>query len=108
MAETPGLIEARELTKRFGDKVAVNDLSFSVLPGRVTGFLGPNGAGKSTTMRLILGLDRPQSGTATIGGLTYHQLSRPLPPQPLAVPGPDARLPGPPGRRGPRARRADR
>ena len=78
MAETPGLIEARELTKRFGDKVAVNDLSFSVLPGRVTGFLGPNGAGKSTTMRLILGLDRPQSGTATIGGLTYHQLSRPL------------------------------
>src|SRR5487761_481410 len=78
MAETPGLIEARELTKRFGDKVAVNDLSFSVLPGRVTGFLGPNGAGKSTTMRLILGLDRPQAGTATIDGRRYDQLARPL------------------------------
>jgi ABC-2 type transport system ATP-binding protein len=78
MAEATGLIEARDLTKRFGDKLAVDDLSFTVLPGRVTGFLGPNGAGKSTTMRLILGLDRPQSGTATIGGLTYHQLPRPL------------------------------
>jgi ABC-2 type transport system ATP-binding protein len=78
MAEAPGLIEAHELTKRFGDKVAVDHLSFTVEPGRVTGFLGPNGAGKSTTMRLILGLDRPQSGTATIGGLTYHQLARPL------------------------------
>jgi ABC-2 type transport system ATP-binding protein len=78
VAETPGLIEAHELTKRFGDKVAVDHLSFTVEPGRVTGFLGPNGAGKSTTMRLILGLDRPQSGTATIGGLTYHQLARPL------------------------------
>ena len=59
MAEPPGLIEARELTKRFGDKVAVDHLSFNVEPGRVTGFLGPNGAGKSTTMRLITGLDRP-------------------------------------------------
>jgi ABC-2 type transport system ATP-binding protein len=78
VAEAPGLIEARELTKRFGDKVAVDHLSFTVEPGRVTGFLGPNGAGKSTTMRLILGLDRPQSGTATIGGLTYEQLPRPL------------------------------
>ncbi len=78
VAEAPGLIEARELTKRFGDKVAVDHLSFSVEPGRVTGFLGPNGAGKSTTMRLILGLDRPQSGTATIGGLAYAQLARPL------------------------------
>ena len=78
MAEAPGLIEARELTKRFGDKVAVDHLSFSVEPGRVTGFLGPNGAGKSTTMRLICGLDRPQSGTATIGGLAYAQLPRPL------------------------------
>jgi ABC-2 type transport system ATP-binding protein len=78
MAEATGLIEARELTKRFGDKVAVDNLSFSVLPGRVTGFLGPNGAGKSTTMRLILGLDRPNGGTATIGGLTYGQLPRPL------------------------------
>jgi ABC-2 type transport system ATP-binding protein len=78
VAEEPGLIEVRDLLKRFGDKVAVNHLSFSVEPGRVTGFLGPNGAGKSTTMRLICGLDRPQSGTATIGGLTYAQLSRPL------------------------------
>ena len=78
MAEAPGLIEARELTKRFGDKVAVDHLSFSVEPGRVTGFLGPNGAGKSTTMRLITGLDRPNSGTATIGGLPYSQLKKPL------------------------------
>src|ERR1700683_3445062 len=79
MAEAPGLIEAHELTKRFGDTVAVDHLSFTVEPGRVTGFLGPNGAGKSTTMRLICGLDRPASGTATIGGLTYLQLSRTLP-----------------------------
>ena len=78
MAEAPGLIEAHELTKRFGDTVAVDHLSFQVEPGRVTGFLGPNGAGKSTTMRLICGLDRPASGTATIGGLTYQQLTRPL------------------------------
>jgi len=75
---TTGLIEARDLTKRFGDKVAVDHLTFSVAPGRVTGFLGPNGAGKSTTMRLVLGLDRPQGGTATIGGRTYSQLSKPL------------------------------
>src|SRR5690349_905170 len=72
------MIEVRGLTKRFGDKVAVDHLSFSVEPGRVTGFLGPNGAGKSTTMRLILGLDRPQSGTATIDGKRYNQLPRPL------------------------------
>ena len=72
------MIEVRDLTKRFGDKVAVDHLSFSVGPGRVTGFLGPNGAGKSTTMRLILGLDRPQSGTATIDGKRYNQLPRPL------------------------------
>ena len=78
MAEAPGLIEARELTKRFGDKVAVDHLSFTVEPGKVTGFLGPNGAGKSTTMRLITGLDRPDGGTATIGGLAYAQLSKPL------------------------------
>ncbi|MBV9094119.1 MAG: ATP-binding cassette domain-containing protein [Streptosporangiaceae bacterium] len=76
--QTPGLIEAHELTKRFGDKVAVDHLSFTVEPGRVTGFLGPNGAGKSTTMRLICGLDRPDAGTAAIGGLAYHQLARPL------------------------------
>jgi ABC-2 type transport system ATP-binding protein len=77
-AEAPGLIEARELTKRFGDKVAVDHLSFTVEPGRVTGFLGPNGAGKSTTMRLITGLDRPDGGSATIGGLAYAQLTKPL------------------------------
>jgi ABC-2 type transport system ATP-binding protein len=78
VAEAPGLIEARELTKRFGDKVAVDRLTFTVEPGRVTGFLGPNGAGKSTTMRLITDLDRPDSGTATIGGVPYSQLSKPL------------------------------
>jgi ABC-2 type transport system ATP-binding protein len=78
VAGAPGLIEARELTKRFGDKVAVDRLSFTVEPGRVTGFLGPNGAGKSTTMRLITGLDRPDGGAATIGGLAYAQLTKPL------------------------------
>jgi ABC-2 type transport system ATP-binding protein len=78
VAETTGLIEVHELTKRFGDKVAVDHLSFTVEPGRVTGFLGPNGAGKSTTMRLIVGLDWPDGGTATIGGLAYRQLVQPL------------------------------
>jgi len=78
VAETTGLIEAHELTKRYGDRVAVDHLSFTVQPGRVTGFLGPNGAGKSTTMRLIVGLDWPNSGTATIGGLAYQQLHQPL------------------------------
>ncbi len=72
------MIEARDLTKRYGDKLAVDHLSFAVEPGRVTGFLGPNGAGKSTTMRLILGLDRPQSGTATINGKPYADLAQPL------------------------------
>src|SRR5712691_8717159 len=72
------MIEARDLTKRYGDKLAVDHLSFTVEPGRVTGFLGPNGAGKSTTMRLILGLDRPQSGTATINGTRYADLAQPL------------------------------
>jgi ABC-2 type transport system ATP-binding protein len=74
----PGLIEARELTKRYGDKVAVNQLTFTVEPGRVTGFLGPNGAGKSTTMRLVCGLDRPSGGAATIGGVPYRDLKQPL------------------------------
>jgi ABC-2 type transport system ATP-binding protein len=78
MAGPPGLIVVRELTKRFGDKVAVDRLSFTVEPGRVTGFLGPNGAGKSTTMRLICGLDRPDKGTTTIGGRRYAELRRPL------------------------------
>lgn len=65
----PGaVIEARGLTKRYGSKLAVDDLSFTVQQGRVTGFLGPNGAGKSSTMRLLLGLDRPDSGAATIAG----------------------------------------
>ena len=72
------MIEVRGVTKRFGDKIAVNDLSFTVEPGRVTGFLGPNGAGKSTTMRIILGLDRPQAGTATINGRAYRELADPL------------------------------
>jgi ABC-2 type transport system ATP-binding protein len=72
------LIEVRNLTKRFGSKVAVDDLSFTVEPGRVTGFLGPNGAGKSTTMRVILGLDRPQAGTAAIEGRAYRDLPDPM------------------------------
>jgi ABC-2 type transport system ATP-binding protein len=72
------MIEVRDLTKRYGDKVAVDHLSFAVEPGRVTGFLGPNGAGKSTTMRLILGLDYPDSGTATIDGKLYRDLPDPL------------------------------
>jgi ABC-2 type transport system ATP-binding protein len=72
------MIEARGLTKRYGDKLAVNDLTFSVAPGRVTGFLGPNGAGKTTTMRLILGLDYPDGGTATIDGQRYAGLANPM------------------------------
>ncbi|MFG1998538.1 ABC transporter ATP-binding protein [Spirillospora sp. NPDC048911] len=72
------MIEARNLTKRYGDKTAVDDLSFSVKPGKVTGFLGPNGAGKSTTMRLLLGLDRPHGGDATIDGKHYRDLPQPL------------------------------
>ncbi|MFD9521837.1 ABC transporter ATP-binding protein [Streptomyces sp. NPDC059979] len=72
------MIEAKNLTKRYGDKTAVNDLSFTVEPGRVTGFLGPNGAGKSTTMRLLLGLDRPDGGKATINGVAYRDLPQPM------------------------------
>jgi ABC-2 type transport system ATP-binding protein len=72
------MIEVHDLTKRYGDKVAVDHLSFTVEPGRVTGFLGPNGAGKSTTMRLILGLDYPNAGTATINGQPYRDLPSPL------------------------------
>ncbi len=74
-AATP---EFRGLTKRFGDKTAVDRLSFTVEPGQVTGFPDPNGAGKSTMMRLSLGLDRPPEGTATIGGRAYHEPVRPL------------------------------
>jgi len=72
------MIEARGLTKRYGRTVAVDNLSFTVEPGRVTGFLGPNGAGKSTTMRLVLGLDRPDGGQVLIGGKHYRELRRPL------------------------------
>jgi ABC-2 type transport system ATP-binding protein len=72
------MIEARGLTKRYGDKLAVNDLSFTVRPGIVTGFLGPNGAGKSTTMRMILGLDRPTSGEALINGRPYTSARTPM------------------------------
>ncbi|HSR87053.1 MAG TPA: ATP-binding cassette domain-containing protein [Streptosporangiaceae bacterium] len=72
------MIEARGLTKRYGDTLAVNDLSFSVEPGKITGFLGPNGAGKTTTMRMILGLDRPTSGEVTVAGKPFPQLTRPM------------------------------
>src|SRR5690242_16888901 len=72
------MIEAHGLTKRYGATVAVEDLSFTVPPGQVTGFLGPNGAGKSTTMRLILGLDAPDSGSVTIDGRPYAACRRPL------------------------------
>ncbi len=71
-------IVARGLTKSYGSTVAVQDVSFTVRPGTVTGFLGPNGAGKSTTMRMIIGLDRPDAGQATINGKSYRELSWPL------------------------------
>lgn len=71
-------IEVSGLHKRYGSTVAVDDLSFTVTPGQVTGFVGPNGAGKSTTMRMILGLDRPDRGTALVGGRPYRSLRRPL------------------------------
>jgi ABC-2 type transport system ATP-binding protein len=72
------MIEATGLTKRYGAKTAVDEVSFAVRPGIVTGFLGPNGAGKSTTMRLIVGLDRPTAGTVTIDGTPYAKLRAPL------------------------------
>jgi ABC-2 type transport system ATP-binding protein len=72
------MIEARSLTRRYGDTVAVDDLSFTVEPGRITGFLGPNGAGKTTTMRLILGLDRPTRGTVTVNGRPFAELAFPM------------------------------
>jgi ABC-2 type transport system ATP-binding protein len=72
------VIEARGLTKRYGDQLAVDDLTFTVSPGAVTGFLGPNGAGKSTSMRMILGLDAPTSGTVTVNGKPYAEHSKPL------------------------------
>jgi ABC-2 type transport system ATP-binding protein len=72
------LIELDRLTKRFGGVTALEELTFTISPGKVTGFLGPNGAGKTTTMRLILGLDIPTSGTALIGGRRYQEIFRPL------------------------------
>jgi ABC-2 type transport system ATP-binding protein len=71
-------IEVSELRKRFGQTQALDGMTFTVQPGQVTGFVGPNGAGKSTTMRVILGLDRPDTGTATVGGKAYHQLKNPF------------------------------
>jgi ABC-2 type transport system ATP-binding protein len=72
------MIEVAGLTKRYGDKLAVDDLTFTVRPGVVTGFLGPNGAGKSTTMRLLLGLDAPTRGSATVNGRPYREHAAPL------------------------------
>ena len=72
------MIELCELTKRYGDKTAVDSLTLAIRPGRVTGFLGPNGAGKSTTMRLILGLDHPTGGRVLLDGRSYAQLPAPL------------------------------
>jgi len=72
------MITAEGLTKRFGDKTAVDDVSFTVQAGKVTGFLGPNGAGKSTTMRMIVGLDRPSAGTVTVNGARYVTMRAPL------------------------------
>ncbi|MFG2968872.1 MULTISPECIES: ABC transporter ATP-binding protein [unclassified Streptomyces] len=71
-------LDVHDLTKEYGGRRAVDHLTFTVHPGRVTGFLGPNGAGKSTTLRLVLGLDRPTSGTATVGGRPYPELHEPL------------------------------
>jgi len=72
------MIEAKNLAKKYGDKKAVDDISFTVAPGKVTGFLGPNGAGKSTTMRMIVGLDRPTAGTVTVNGRHYAEHRSPL------------------------------
>jgi ABC-2 type transport system ATP-binding protein len=72
------MIDVQGLSKRYGDRLAVDDLTFTVKPGIVTGFLGPNGAGKSTTMRLILGLDRPSAGRATVNGSAYRDFEAPL------------------------------
>ena len=72
------MIDVQGVSKQYGDRVAVDDLTFTVKPGIVTGFVGPNGAGKSTTMRLILGLDRPNAGSATVNGKHYRELRAPL------------------------------
>jgi len=78
MSMTGKAIEVTGLSKRFGRHLAVDNLTFTVRPGVVTGFLGPNGAGKTTTMRMILGLDRPTAGTVRIGGRGFHELAEPL------------------------------
>ncbi|MHB1289898.1 ABC transporter ATP-binding protein, partial [Georgenia sp.] len=72
------MIEAENLTKRYGSKTAVDGISFTIAPGTVTGFLGPNGAGKSTTMRMIVGLDKPSSGSVIVNGLPYARHRSPL------------------------------
>ena len=72
------MIQIDGLTKTYGSRVAVDDLTVSVEPGRVTGFLGPNGSGKTTTMRCILGLTRPSAGRVTVLGRPYRELSRPM------------------------------
>jgi ABC-2 type transport system ATP-binding protein len=72
------MIEARGLSKRYGDTLAVDNLSFSIAPGKITGFLGPNGAGKTTTMRMILGLDHPTSGAVTVNGKPFASLTQPM------------------------------
>src|SRR6478609_4682470 len=72
------MIEAQQLTKRYGEKTAVDGLDFTVKPGSVTGFLGPNGAGKSTTMRMIVGLDAPSSGSVRVNGRRYAEHAAPL------------------------------
>src|SRR5579871_4239638 len=72
------MIEVQGLTKRYGDKTAVDNLTFGIEPGKVTGFLGPNGAGKTTTMRCILGLDYPTEGTVTVDGKDYHDAAYPM------------------------------
>jgi ABC-2 type transport system ATP-binding protein len=72
------VIEVQQLTKRYGDKTVVDNLTFTVKPGQVTGFLGPNGAGKSTTMRMIIGLDRPSGGSVTVNGKAYDRHHAPL------------------------------
>jgi ABC-2 type transport system ATP-binding protein len=72
------MIEVQGLTKRYGEKIAVDGLTFSIEPGMVTGFLGPNGAGKTTTMRCVLGLDYPDAGTVTVDGRDYHDLGNPM------------------------------
>ncbi|MFM9700453.1 ABC transporter ATP-binding protein [Streptomyces europaeiscabiei] len=72
------MIEVNDLSKRYGDKLAVDALTFTVRPGAVTGFLGPNGAGKSTTMRMVMGLDRPSSGSVRVDGRPYEQIKAPL------------------------------